>query len=536
MSRSLLMRELRRVARTAAAADRHHLSTADALARRAEAIDRRAFLAGAGGAAIVGAAAAAMPRVARAAPRSVNASVAVIGAGMAGLACADELRRWGIEPTIYEAGDRAGGRCWSMGGSFDNPAGFPGQVVERGGELIDTLHTTMLGYARAFGFPVENLTAAEGDTLYYVDGAVYDEYAVIEEYRALVDAMKDDVRTLGAPTADAHTDADVALDHVSLREYLESRGAGNLIKNVIDVAYTGEFGREIDEQSSLNLLLYIHADNRSKFRPWGVFSDERYHLVGGNEQIPRALAAELSDVLSYGHTLVRVAKTAAGRYALTFDTAGRSVTTHHDLVVFALPFSVLRHVEFDASVGLPAWKRDVIAGIQYGTNAKMMVGFDARPWAAAGSNGSAVATLPNVQNTWETNFANATATRAVLTDFSGGARGASLDPRNVQREARDFLADLENVFPGARAAATRKADGSYRAHLEHWPSNPRARGSYICNQPGYFTTYADREAVPVDGLYFAGDHTSSFYEWQGFMEGAATTGLAAADAIRRIVR
>ena len=74
------------------------------------------------------------------------------------------------------------------------------------------------------------------------------------------------------------------------------------------------------------------------------------------------------------------------------------------------------------------------------------------------------------------------------------------------------------------------------AHLEAWPRNPNALGSYSANHLGYFTTIADNEAKPVGNLFFAGEHTSSFYEWQGFMEGGALSGLRAAgeviDALR----
>jgi monoamine oxidase len=39
---------------------------------------------------------------------------------------------------------------------------------------------------------------------------------------------------------------------------------------------------------------------------------------------------------------------------------------------------------------------------------------------------------------------------------------------------------------------------------------------------------AGLEGVPVDNLFFAGEHTNSFYEWQGFMEGAALSGITGA--------
>jgi monoamine oxidase len=101
------------------------------------------------------------------------------------------------------------------------------------------------------------------------------------------------------------------LDRTNLREYLETRGAGNLIKAVIDVAYTIEYGLEIDRQSCLNFLLFIHADRRSKFTPFGT-SDERYHVIGGNQQVPAGLAAGLGGQIRYGMKLLRAGKTAAG--------------------------------------------------------------------------------------------------------------------------------------------------------------------------------------------------------------------------------
>jgi monoamine oxidase len=189
----------------------------------------------------------------------------------------------------------------------------------------------------------------------------------------------------------------------------------------------------------------------------------------------------------------------------------------------------------DASLGLPPEKVNAIDLLGYGTNAKMMVGFSSRPWAALGSNGASYSDLPNHQATWETNLARSTATHAILTDYSGAERGASLNPRAVQSEAERFLADLDFVYPGAWAAASRR-DGQLLAHLKHWPSNPFTRGSYTCYLPGQFTTIAGIEGKPVGNLYFAGEHTNSFYEWQGFMEGAALSGIQAATDILQVIK
>jgi len=525
MARSESMRSLLRILRLAGQGAR---TAKDAWAsedpRQIDAGRRRA-LAAAGAAA----AAALLPGRTAFAARA-SGEVAIVGAGLAGLSCASQLAAKRIRATVYEAADRAGGRCWSL------PDLFPGQVAERGGELIDTTHTTMRGYANAFGLTLEQVSKEPGEVRYFFDGFYYDEAEVVEEFRAFVPAMRADLRRIASPTAGRYTAYERALDFTPLSAYLDSRGAGGLIRQVLDVAYTIEYGLEISQQSALAFLLFAHADRRSRFRPFGVFSDERFHVVEGNDRIVAGLVDAIPGQIEYGRRLLAARRLSDGRIRLTFDEAGRTLEADHDAVVLTLPFSVLRDVELDASLGLPAWKRLAIDTLAYGTNSKLMIGFDGRPWYALhGSNGSSYSDLADLQSTWETNPSRATSASAILTDYSGGARGAALDPAALQSETARSLAALDQVYPGAASFASRTAQG-FRAHLENWSRNPLARGSYTCNQPGYFTTIADNEAKPVGNLFFAGEHTSSFYEWQGFMEGAALSGMRAAREVEYLLR
>ncbi len=535
MSRTNAMRRLRRVLQIALHSNAKGITADDAKSEPAradsETLERRRVLTAAAAAGV----AAALPapgllRQALAAP-STQGGVAIVGAGLAGLSCAYQLAAKGMRATLYDAGTRVGGRCWSLRDVF------PGQVAERGGELIDTTHTTMRGYANAFGLALEDLSKVPGDTAYYIDGRHYSEAQVVDEFRAFVPSMQDDLRRIGRPTADRHTSAEVELDNTTLADYLTSRGAGTLIQQVIDAAYTIEYGLEISQQSCLAFLLFIHADRRSKFATFGVFSDERFHVVNGNDLIVRGLADALPGQIELGQRLVAARKLSDGRIRLTFDGGARLWQIDYDAVVLATPFSTLREVQLDVSLELPDWKRYAIANLAYGTNAKLMVGFDGRPWFALhASNGSSYADLTSLQNTWETNPARATASSAILTDFTGGKLGASLDPLKAQQATADFLADLDKVYPGASGYATRVRGGQYRVHLENWSRNPLFKGSYTANQPGYFTTIADNEAKPVGNLFFAGEHTSSFYEWQGFMEGGALSGLRAAGEVYDYLR
>jgi monoamine oxidase len=545
MSRTSSMRGLRRIAAAAQYARVHGLSSVEAVDRlrdrartesfaRLNAPTRRAFLKGVGAATLVGAGLAGS-RIARAtAPSKSDARIAIIGAGMGGLSCAYSLLGSGVVADVYESRDRVGGRIYSLGGAFPGAIDLPGQVTELGGEFIDTLHGTMRGYANEFGFATEDVNKVTGEVVYFINGVAYTEAQVVDEYQLFVDDMQADLRTLSnGPTADFHTDADVLLDFTNLDEYLITRGASPLLRDLIREAYRNEYGREVSEQSCLNFLMMIHADKRSWFKPWGVYSDERFHVVGGNQQIPEAIASALGSAIRYEHRLVSVTATAAGAYHLTFDVdGGPNVEVDYDYVVFAVPFTVLRTIEMDdAALGIPDWKREVIDTLQYGTNSKLVMAFDGRPWADAGSNGSVFSYgLANMSSTWESNPTSATATSAVLIDYSGGTRGAAISESNAGGAASAFLTDFDQVFPGASAYA-RYAQNKPVATVKNWSLDPNNLGAYTCNQPGYFTTLADNEGKRVGNLLFAGEHADSFYMFQGWMEGAALSGVAAAGDI-----
>ncbi len=339
MSRTPLFNEVARALRIARFCEDHQLSTGDGLGLVRETEIKRGRVcvrAGANGCApLRGRAPPVQPPLFYRQPSGCSRGslvrgpdVGIVGAGLAGLACADALADNGVRATVYEAGSRLGGRCLSLRGFF------PGQVAERGGEFIDTPHKTMLRYARRFGLALEDVSKEPGDVFYHLGGQLVPEAAVVDEFRDFVQVMRLDLRRLSnETTALSHTDADVALDGTSLAAYLEGangahRAAGPIAKAAIVAAYIAEFGLEADEQSSLNFLHFIHADRRSKFTPFGISSDERYHVLDGNDRIVSGLAGALPRPVELGMMLSAVRETAAGRVELTFEHAGRRRVAH----------------------------------------------------------------------------------------------------------------------------------------------------------------------------------------------------------------
>lgn len=522
MARTRLFAQMSRALRVAewsasTGSDPRTASRLDAEARAAAQRDRRAFIASAS------AAIAMSPSLLSFAARAPRPRIAIVGGGLAGLACADRLRRRGLVADIYEATSRVGGRCHSLRGFFGN------QVAELGGEFVDTTHTTMRRYAVEFGLATE-LAEPEGSTIFEFGGARVDEEAIVDEYRILVPRIRADTQTLsGEPSFASHNEADIALDNLSLADWLASRAADlPLVRAALDEAYVAEYGLETSEQSCLNMLLFLHADRRRRFKPFGVFSDERFHLVGGNDAIASRIAARLPGTIATGRSLTRLSKLQNGSFALEFSNGPAVIA---DFVVLAIPFSVLRTIDLDPSLGINADKRRAIDELGYGDNAKTMLSFAGRPWASVGGTGAIYSDRPAVQATWETNQSLAGPQGAILTDYASGVRGAQLAQQSIAARCEEFIADLDAIVPGATAALRRDSQGNAVAARAHWPSVPTARGSYTCYRPGQFTGIAGLEGAPVGRLKFAGEHADSFYSWQGFMEGACLSGITAAQAI-----
>ncbi len=103
-----------------------------------------------------------------------------------------------------------------------------------------------------------------------------------------------------------------------------------------------------------------------------------------------------------------------------------------------------------------------------------------------------------------------------------------MTPRGIDAAARDFLAQLERVFPGIGAEWTG------RATLSAPTEEPLRRGSYACYLVGQYTKFGGAEGARAGTCHFAGEHCSA--DFQGYMEGAAVEGIRAAKEILRDLR
>ena len=505
---------------------------AAAVASGQRAVGRRQFLASVAAAS----AGLALPRPALATPPR-QPRIAIVGAGISGLNCALALRDRGLRSTIYEASGRIGGRM------FSNNLGYwaGNQVTEWGGELIDTGHVTVQSLAARFGLPLDDLTGAEpagtGDT-YFFDQEYYPRAQAVQDFTPVFHAVLDDADAAGYPTTfDTSTPAGLHLDRMSVWDWIQHRvpgGHASKMGQLLDAAYAIEYGADTRDQSALNLV-YLLSGSDDQLEIFGA-SDERFHIRGGNQRLPLAIADHLARVgvpVQTNQRLAAIRKRPDGALALTLESGSSVRDEIVDLVVLTLPFAVLRTLDFSRA-GFDRLKVTTIDQLGRGHNGKLQLQFSQRLWNQPGawgrSNGLSFSDQ-GYQNTWEPTRGQA-GPGGILNNYTGGTVSDQMHSKvpfafdgnaGVQQDAARFLNQISPVFAGI----SRLWNGKVASSLPHL--SPFFNCSYSFWRVNQYHTLAGYEGVRQGNIFFAGEHTSQ--DFQGFMEGGASEGERAAAEI-----
>ncbi|MER5208642.1 NAD(P)/FAD-dependent oxidoreductase [Streptomyces sp. NPDC002825] len=547
MARTNPMHLLKNLAAEHAAARRLNLPVDELRGMRADALGRRALLkyataagiaVGAGVGSAVPAAAAPTP----APPVRSTARIAVVGAGISGLTAALTLQDAGLSPVLYEANpSRVGGRMWTQRDHWAY-----GQTSEIGGELIDTSHKKILELCRRFGLATEDFLGGGpngAEEVLWFNGTYYPRAQADEDFNAVYQALHRDLLDAGEVFWNQTTPTGTALDNMSLYEWIETRvpgGHSSPLGKFIDVAYNVEYGADTAEQSSLALVLLMgYQTNPGNFNIWGL-SNERYHVVGGNDRLPNAIAGALAPgTLKPGWSLNAVRANADGTQTLTFTEAGATRTVTADHTILCVPLPILQQLD-TSQAGFDPLMRNLLRDARMGYCTKLNMQFGTRPWRGTGAWPGVSAgdcfTDSEVQQTWDTTKVQG-GTGGILIQYGGGSLARNLNPAGpfstesdpyVRNLVTRYLAGIDAFFPGTSKAYTG------RAQLSAWHKNPYSLGAYSCWPVGYLHRYAGYEGTAQGNVHIGGEHCS--YDFQGFMEGGATEGARAAQEVVTALR
>ena len=247
--------------------------------------------------------------------------VAVVGAGLAGLAAADALLRGGREVVVLEARERVGGRVWSR--RLDN-----GATVEMGAEFILPGNTVLEETAARLGLGLWEKGMAYGRREPRGGGAV----VTADDLRAAAAEIE---RALGDPAVAAGSAA-------ALLDRLEQPPA---VREAIRARVEISAAAPADEVAAEDL--------------GGVaaFSDAPSHSVaGGNQELAIALAEPLGDRL---HLRTAVRAIACSEDGVRLQTSGGEVDAA--AVVVAVPATLVGEIRFEPE--LPAALRHALGAV-----------------------------------------------------------------------------------------------------------------------------------------------------------------------------
>lgn len=531
MSRTRLMKRLSRMLNVAMFQEKHGLrdqDVSDALDWGRDGITRRRFLTQAGvvGLGLPAAIACQTPGSALQSPPPTR-DIVIVGGGTAGLTAAYYLAKEGLGSAIYEGSGRVGGRMFTAQKFND-----AGMFCELGGEFVDTDHEDIIKICQELGLAVDDLTTDEKfpqQEIFFSQNKIRSEKQVIAAFKPLAKKLLNDRKALmvegevEVPTY--HSDLALsplvkALDRMTLTEYLTQARIDSWLLDLISNAYVGEYGLEADQQSALNLIILIEPDTKDGFKIFGS-SDEAKRIRGGSETLSKGLLKAIQPAvpIEYDHKLMAV-RDHGTHFALHFDHAGKTVEVQAKRLILAIPPPLLKELDMKA-LELSPIKRQAIRDWGFGTNSKLMLGFQKRSWEKPdGLRGFSVLPDRLAQEYWDTSRGQE-GSRGLVTCFLGGQAGLVVAPTQ-QMQSLDFL---DRIFPGTKAAF----DGNRM--LMHWPSQALARGSYTCSKPGQYTTVygAFAEAELSGRLVFAGEHCS--VDWSGYMQGAVQSGQQAVDLL-----
>jgi monoamine oxidase len=388
---------------------------------------------------------------------------------------------------------------------------------------------------------VSSEPAGSEDT-YKFFGQYYPRSQAVTDFAPVYQVLKQNIQDAGYPTTyNIQNAAGRALDNLSVYDWIEQNvagGHGSPMGQFLDAAYTEELATDTRLQSSLNLIYLIGFQmgngNAASFEIFGS-SDERFHTIGGNDQIPLAIANYLGGAggahIKTGYALTKIKRESDGRFTTTYAVAGGTATRTTDYVVLCLPFSCLRDLDY-SQAGFDPLKNTTIQTLGMGRSGKLQLQYNSRLWNTTGpwpniSNGNIYTDL-GFQNTWDVTRGQP-GNQGILVFYTGGPVSLALNAagpylfaggKGVSKDIGTFLPELEKVYPGATAAWNGKAASSV-PHLD-----PFLKLSYSNWRLGQYQTIAGYEIVRQGNCFFAGEHCS--VDFQGFMEGGALTGTQVA--------
>jgi monoamine oxidase len=472
--------------------------------------------------------------------------VVILGAGIAGLVAAYEMRKLGYQCTVLEARERPGGRNWTVrggtkivfiDGTVQTCAFDEGNYQNVGPARLPSIHHTMLGYCEELGVPLEvevNTTRSsflQNDNAN--DGKPVLQRRVINDTRGHVSELLSKCVSNGALDAEiSKEDRDRMLSFLRTYGALDSAGQyGGSDRS----GYSVDPGAG-DQSGVLNEPIDMHTLLDESF--WqGMLFEETFDMqatmfqpIGGIDQIPYAFAKTLGDIVQYNSPVTEIRRTSKG-VRIGYTTRGTEKTIEADFCFCAMPLTILKKIPNDFS----APYKKVIDECEYASAYK--IAWESRRFWEQDYNiyGGLEFVNQGCSPIWFPS-AKLFSKRGVLVSGYMDEGHSAFAQLTIPEKFDGSRKSIEKLHPGHGKELEKpiyvtwgkiphnegswiQSYGTSQNRTYGAQGNPQGTRSAAPTLPGY-------EALlePDGPIYFVGDHVSHIVAWQ---EGAAVSSLRA---------
>jgi monoamine oxidase len=470
-----------------------------------------------------------------------GASVLVLGAGVAGMVAAMELRRAGYKVSILEYNDRAGGRTWTirggdrfteLGGAVQDCGFDAGLYINPGPWRLPYHHRAMLDYCKRLGVALEPFIQVNYNAYVHSTAAFGGKPQRYREVQAdfngtVSELLSKAVRTEALQGEVKAEDTEILL--AALRRW-----------GALDKDYRYVTGEDSSERrgwdkppgGGLNARPVpsqpVAPSDLLRGRLWRAlsagldndFQTTLFQPVGGMDAIAKAMTREVADVLQLRAKVTAIHQDSDGVSVSWQDIAsGQMKQSRADWCLCTIPLSVLSQIEKNVSPAMGA----AIDAVPYAAAVKIGLQFRRRFWEEDEGiyGGISYTDLPISVIGYPAH------------GYLGGGKGVLLGAYNFGPFAYEFTA-LDPAERVRRAVAYgAQLHPQYTEAFENgvavgWHRVPWTLGCYGLWSDAARDAHYDNLCALDGRILLAGEHASYLPAWQ---EGAA---LSALDAVRRL--